>query len=191
MPISVPSGPPQGPQIVERHLSELGLGDDVALGFGEESIPAETPAPLPLWKIGIAELAQGGAAALEAARQEGWHYIVANQGPAPLVELSADEEPQVLGLTRGAGDRLSEAAVAAEESVDPDHAFEARVLDLRPVGMMLLWLHSDDADDQAVDLGTDGAGLQDFDPLFEQAVRRAREKLAAATGSADITEQGG
>ena len=137
-------------------------------------------ASLPVYGIARTALEHGGDAALAAAEQIGWRYLIQDGEGTGLVDHFGTVAGGSSRVMRGPSvERYGKAGLVAEAEAPKDTAFEPRVLDFGVLGQTELWLHSPDAEDRFYSLGAAEPARRDAAAVMAEALSRAaRQSLS-------------
>lgn len=75
------------------------------------------------------------------------------------------------------GEQLADASIVAERAFGNESAWEGRILDLREIGLIALWLHSEAQEGLVVPLWEEDVTVQSFAKFLAIAQERARRAL--------------
>lgn len=188
MPISLPDPPDFGRSLVAAEIEALGR-----TRFSESG-GAASLAPVPVFTIDAATLADHPHDALSQAHQTGWRYVVFDSEGVSMVEVDGtDDGLSVMGVVDGgAGQKLLDVGSLAEAEVPENVAFEARILDLRAVAMTVFWLHDGASGDLGLDMGSEQPTALPIDVFLDRAAEHMRAQASPVrTFTGNFTEEGG
>ncbi|HEY0149628.1 MAG TPA: hypothetical protein VGB70_11585 [Allosphingosinicella sp.] len=121
----------------EGGLSAVGRALD-HLGAPFENATGEALRPIPLYRIG--ETALNAANPLKAALRFGWRYIVRDSEGAATVDITDEERPQLLRMSRGDKPKRLLSAAARAEAASGAEEQEVRILAFDQLSEEILWL---------------------------------------------------
>lgn len=175
MPIVIEEVPEGLLDLVETSLANLPPALDGAVG----AEGSEIYRPLPVFGATLRAIVSQERGTPLSLERVSWRVLVDEGVTLSLAEIGAiDGEPQMTGLWRGAvADRLAEATVAAEEALDGERLYRARIIALPEIGLEALWLHADYENDLVIRL------QEQADPETLKAFStEARRRAAGADG---------
>lgn len=171
------------PPGMDRVLMDAGSGDRV------EAAAAD---PLPIYTIAIETLANELPSQIADASHQGWRVRTVDAQGEQLVDLGETGEP--LAVRRGQSTEILKRSVAlAEQVVEPDVAYEARLLDFGQLGLSALWLYQEHGADRFFSLDREPHELKEDDLLADASARARRYVAKSDRGAGDSapTDVGG
>jgi hypothetical protein len=140
-----PRAPPDGTARVGRAVASfLAVTPRQTLAAESGGEAPKISAPIPIFGLGAPEEQSSPATLLARTKFLGWRYLVFADQSAHVADLRQQKgAPQI---TRGSdlANRIVDAGHFAEEAVQDDGEYEARLLDLSLLGRTLLWMKSGD-----------------------------------------------
>jgi hypothetical protein len=186
MPITYPSGPTHGADIVSSSLRKV-LDSPAGAGVlkGHTAGDASVSAPHQTYFVRLDDLAKG--LLLEAAKPVAWRYLIYVEGQAVAeIELTNPDhgEPTFLAFHEGPFANASDLALSTANALTKFKKtnWEVRYLKIPSVYFAAIWLHGKQ-DDSLIPLMTPPPGLKVNSPYSEAKV------ISALSGVARKTQQ--
>lgn len=160
MVIVTSTGPANAADLLAPSLSHL-LGPELKTrGLAPTGGSTQTTRAIPVFTVRLDEATDPDF--VTRAQPRGWRYLILGKGPLAVADIRERKNGHAFAqLTKGVlAQRLADSAARAEKDYGSSREqYEARIIDIPPLGMSAFWLHS---------------GIGDvFYPLHEGATQRA------------------